>query len=309
MSLLLLTAGLLGQATKAEGLVDGRCGIAESGSAFNRCTLVETRGELTVLANNGAKLLLKARPSEILRIGALGPRATVISPGLQAGLPQTLAGLGISAGDAERSSNVRVIQARASSGIPLSLVFVAQRSANNLDQLNAVLLPVDNVSTVGGNSGQVSQLAPADSSLILADFDRAFQRIEGLYEALLFNEADRVLDRTEAELRLISQRFAIYAGASEVIAVLYARLHQIERLRELRSYDYQIAQEQAEQRYNRIQIEKALAEAQRRRERYLLAVEQRKTAEAHARSWWAIWMATRPAQVNTVVNNNVIITR
>lgn len=290
----------------ADGLVEGKCGIVENSTTFQRCTLIQTRGEISVLANNGSNLLLKAKSSEILRISPLNKQAEAISPSFKSGLPQTLSGLGLSAGDAQRSMNVKLIQARARSGSPVSLLFVAERNTANIDQLNANLINIDNTAT---NNPQDAELVPSDIRQILQDFDRSFARIQGLYEALLFEEADRVFDRTQIELRNFSRRFGHYAGATEVINVLNSRTRQLETLRNLKSYDYQVAQWQAERRYDRIQREKAAAEEQRRKQEYLLAVEQRKTAEANARKWWAIWLASRPAIINTVINNNVIITR
>lgn len=291
--------------TRADGLVEGKCGIAETGSSFTRCSLVESRGQLSVLVNNGSQLLAKASASEILRIGPLDAKAEQVSPGLKLGIKQTLAGLGVSAGDAKGSANVKIIQLRTSSAAVQSLVFVAERSSKNLDQLNAIVVNVDNTTTSGSSE---ANLAPSDSAKQLEEFARATNRIEGLYDALMFDEADRVFDRTQAEVRNFGQRYRLYAGADEVMAVLTSRIRQLESLRNLRSYDYQISVWQAEQRYNRIQQAKAAAEARRRQHDYRMAVEQRKTAEANALKWWAIWMATRPALINTTVNN-VIITR
>lgn len=291
---------------KSEGLIEGKCGILESGSAFSRCTVISKGGDLAVLANNGGNLIFQARNSEILRIGSLSPRAEAISPGIKTGFRATLSALSISESDARRSSNVRLIQARGNSATVKSLLFIADRDTRNLDQLNANLTPIDNYTS---SSDTASILVPSDSSKILEEFERAFQRIQSLYDALMFEEADRVFDRTEAEIRNFSKRFKDYQGSLEVTAVLNAKSRQLELLRNSRLYDYEISRAQAEQRYDRIQREKAEAEARRRRQEYLMAVEYRKAAEANARKWWAIWMATRPALINNVTNTNVIITR
>jgi hypothetical protein len=290
---------------RADGLIEGKCGIAELGSFFSRCSLLESREQLSVLVNNGSNLLAKASSSEILRIGPLDAKAEQISPGLSLGIKQTLAGLGVSIGDARRSSNVKIIQLRTSSAGTQSLVFVAARSSNNLDQFNAILGNVDNTTASGSSQ---AKLVPTDSSKQLEEFERTFSRIEGLYNALMFEEADRIFDRTQAEVRNFGERYRTYEGVDEVVAVLRSRVRQLESLRSLRSYDYQISVWQAEQRYNRIQREKAAAEARRRQHEYRMAAEQRKIAEANALKWWAIWMATRPALINTTINN-VIITR
>lgn len=285
----------------ANGLVEGKCGIAESGTAFSRCDLLSSSGELSVLANNSSTLLLQASPSQIMRIGSLDERAEQISPGLKLGLQQTLSGLGVSKGDAVKSSNVKVIQARTGSGSIQSVIFIANRTSKNIDQFNAVLVNRDNA-----QANNILQLNLEDSARYLQNFERAFDRIEGLYEALMFEEADRVLDRTQIEVKNFAERFRIFNGSEEIMAVLNARIKQIQALRNLRSYDYQIAQWQAEQRYNRIQKEKAAAEERRRKQEYMLAVEYRKAAQANALKWWAIWMATRPAMINTTVNNVII---
>lgn len=291
---------------QADGLIDGKCGIAEIGSAFSRCTAIIKHGNLSILANNGGNLILQARSSEILRIGLLSDRAEALSPGLKGGLRTTLSTLGVSESDARRSSNVRIIQVRDTSMGIISLLFIADRSPGNLDQLNANLRPIERDNSLLGN---VPSLIPADTSQILDEFNRAFQRIQGLYEALMFDEADRVFDRTQADLRNFSKRFGSYQGAPEVMAVLESRTRQLESLRSFKYYDYQLSRAQAEQRYNRIQRERAEAEAREKRRQYLLAVEYRKAAEANARKWWAIWMATRPTVINNMMNTNVIITR
>lgn len=290
----------------SQNLVEGKCGVAESGAFFSRCTVIRSGSKITTLASNNSTLVFDADAGQIIRIGPLDARSLVISPGIKQHLGEILAGLNVSESDARRSNNVKLVQARSTgNNSPRSLLFIANRDQRNLDALSATLANIDRYDE---NNPSAVPLHPTDSAVALQEFARATARIQGLYEALMFEEADRVLDRTKAEISNFERRYANYNGFEDIQAVLYARIAQLEALRNLRSYDYQIAQWQAQQRYDRIQREKAAAEERARQHQYKLAVERRKAAEANARTWWAIWMATRPALVNTVINN-VIITR
>ncbi|WP_143592899.1 hypothetical protein [Synechococcus sp. 8F6] len=290
---------------KAGNLVEGKCGILETGAYFTKCTLLKSGNLISALTNNGSNLILNASRSEILRIGPLSDEVSNLSPESSKGLGIVLAGLSTSKTDAEKSNNVRIISFIKDFNTRQSFIFIADRRQENTNNLSFV---APYVATLNTSSTSTPELPPSDASAYLEEYDRAFNRIQGLYDSLMFEEADRVLDRTIASINNFSKRYSGYQGAFEIQTFLNSRIAQAESLRSLKSYEYQQAQWQAEMRYARIQKEKADAEERQRQHQYRLAVERRKTAEANARQWLAIWLLVRPPSVN-VINNTTVITR
>lgn len=290
---------------RASNLVEGKCGILETGAYFTKCTLLKSGSLISALTSNGSNLILNASRSEILRIGPFNDEVGSLSPEVSKGLGIVLAGLSISKTDAAKSNNVRVISFVNEFNSRQSFIFIADRGQENINSLNLI---APYVATVNTTNFATPELTPSDASAYLEEYERAFNRIQGLYDSLMFEEADRVLDRTIASINNFSRRYSSYKGAFEIQAFLNSRIAQAESLRSLKSYEYQQAQWQAEKRYERIQKEKADAEERQRQYQYRLAVEKRKTAEANARQWLAIWLLMRPPSVN-IINNTTVITR
>ena len=263
-------------------LLEGKCTIPEISATYAQCTVINDGRSITVLTGRSQNLLIKLFLSDIRLSGRLTPEFEKNSPRLQAALARSLSEIGTGLGDAQNSTNVRAIQYDRDSTIQ-TLVFIADRKGKNIGEVST-LIPQRSLEQQAG-----ADLAPADARSILASFEREFERCQSLYDALMFEEADRVLDMAIAKARLFKEQYGSRDGASAISNVLNSQIGQLQRLRDYKAYDRYLEEQQAEQDYNAAQRRIAEQERQRREHQYRMAVEYRRSLEAIARRWYPYW--------------------
>lgn len=297
----LLSAALFGtfssyshSALARDLLLEGKCTIPETSSVFVPCTVMNDGRSIMLLSGRSQALQFKLLLSEIVLSGRLTPQFEANSPRLRTNIGRSLSEIGTGLGDAQNSTNVRALQFNRDS-TPQTLIFIANRSSKNIGELSS-LIPDRSLSPQAG-----TELAPAEAREILASFEREFERCQNLYDALMFEEADRVLDLAAAKSRLFVEQYGSQGGAEAIAKILRSQITQLQRLRDYRAYDRYIEEQQAEKDYNDAQRRIAEQERQRREHEYRLAVEYRKSLEALARPWLPYWGFT--------YSNNIIIIR
>ena len=136
----------------------------------------------------------------------------------------------------------------------------------------------------GGGAG------PSPSSReALEAFIRQLDRAETLYQALMFEEADRVSEMTVMRINAFLESHRHLSGINELESVLQARTNQLRELRSLKQFERQIEEDQAAARYDNLKIERERKRRELREHSYRMAVERRRAAEARAASWWPLW--------------------
>ena len=140
---------------------------------------------------------------------------------------------------------------------------------------------------VAGPGGGVG---PAPSSReALEAFMRQLDRSEMLYEALMFEEADRVSDMTIMRINAFLESHRHLSGIDDLENVLQTRANQLRELRRLKEYERQHEEDQAAARFDSLKLERERKQRELREHAYRMAVERRKQAEARAARWWPLW--------------------
>jgi hypothetical protein len=291
--LLLLVSGAISQSpTLARDLLlEGKCTIPETASTFAQCTLINDGRSITVTTGRSQSLLLKLFLADLLLAGRLTPEFERNSPRLQAAVGRSLSEIGTGLGDAQNSSNVRAVQFNRD-GIIQTLIFIANRQVKNIGEISS-LVPEQQLN----QQADSDELAPSDARSILASFEREFERCQTLYEALMFEEADRVLDMATAKVKLFKEQYGNRSGAQAISNVLNSQITQLQRLRDYKAYDRYIEEQEAERDYNEAQRRIAELERQRREHQYKMAVEYRRSLEATARNWYPYWGIVRSTNI------------
>ena len=136
----------------------------------------------------------------------------------------------------------------------------------------------------GGSTG------PSPSIRMALDaFINQLDRAEGLYQALMFEEADRVSEMNVMRINAFLESHRHLNGIDELESVLQARTSQLRELRGLKQYERQLEEDQAAARYNSLKIERERKQRELLEHSYRMAVERRRAAEARAASWWPLW--------------------
>ena len=123
----------------------------------------------------------------------------------------------------------------------------------------------------------------------LQGFLRQLDRAEDLYNALMFEEADRLSELTVMRINAFLESHRHLSGVDEIEAVLQARTRQLRDLRALKEVDRMLEEQQAADRYDRLSPERLRRQRERQEQAYRLAVELRRAAEARAARWWPLW--------------------
>lgn len=271
-------------------LLEGKCVIPETSSTFSQCSLVNDGRSITVTTGRSQNLLVKLFLSDLLLAGRLTPEFERNSPRLQPALGRSLSEIGTGLGDAQNSTNVRAFQFNRD-GTVQTLIFIADRRGKNIGEISS-LIPERQLNQQAGSS-----LAPADARSVLASFEREFDRCQTLYDALMFEEADRVLDMTTAKARLFKDKYGGLDGAEAISNLLNSQIAQLQRLRDYKAYDRYIEEQTAERDYSQAQRRIAEQERQRLEHQYKIAIEYRRSLEAIARYWYPYWGIRRLTNV------------
>lgn len=282
--LLMLASGVISPRTTLakDLLLEGKCTIPETSSTFSQCSLINDGRSITVTTGRSQSLLVKLFLSDLLLAGRLTPEFERNSPSLQPALVRSLSEIGTGLGDAQNSTNVRALQFNRDGRIQ-TLIFIADRQGKNIGEISS-LIPERQLNQQAG-----SNLAPADARSVLASFEREFDRCQTLYDALMFEEADRVLDMTTAKARLFQDNYGSLSGAEAISDILNSQITQLQRLRDYKSYDRYLEEQAAERDFNEAQRRIAEQERQRREHQYRMAVQYRRSLEAIARRWYSYW--------------------
>ena len=176
---------------------------------------------------------------------------------------------------------------------------MARSSRQALEQLLAVLLlpllSAGSMVTSWQASTASTWLADAkgapsiNSRESLKGFLRQLDRAEDLYNALMFEEADRVSELTVMRINAFLDDHRHLDGVNEIEAVLQARTSQLRDIRALKEIDRMLEEQQAADRYDRLQAQRLRRQRERQEQTYRLAVELRRAAEARAARWWPLW--------------------
>ena len=110
-----------------------------------------------------------------------------------------------------------------------------------------------------------------------------------LYEALMFEEADRVSDMTIMRINAFLESHRHLSGIDDLENVLQTRANQLRELRRLKEYERQLEEDQAAARFDSLKLERERKQRELREHAYRMAVERRKQAEARAARWWPMW--------------------
>ncbi len=263
--------------------VDGKCAIPERNLILQRCTILNRDGVISILGGKTLDLAVKIYPSAIIKSGSLNRIIESDSRDLKRRLKDSLKRLNTGWGDANKSNNVRVLQFQVSSGIE-PLVLVANRESYGSSTASDVI-PTKHKAAETSQS----QHAPIEATRALSDFEKEFDRAQSLYEALMFEEADRVLDLAIMRANSFIGNYLDYQGADTMEAVLQRRVDQLRALREFKRYDRELEELQAADRYDELKRQRLLEEQRRREHAYKMAVEYRRAAEATAARWWVYW--------------------
>ena len=136
---------------------------------------------------------------------------------------------------------------------------------------------------------QLAQLPPKGSIEAMEFFNKELDRAERLYNDLRFEEADRVADMTIARINAFIQNNQNIEGVKEIEAVYLSRVEQIRRLKDYKSFDRALMLREGAARFDAKKSERERKLREQREHNYKLAVEARRTAEAHAARWWSRW--------------------
>lgn len=264
-------------------LLEGKCAIPELRQSFPACTILNDGKSLIILTGRNQFLQRKVPISDITLAGQLGTRFEANSQLLKENITQSLSEINTSLSDAQKSNNVRAFQFETSKLI-LTLILIADRTQKNIDEISQLIPTIDRKDSANAD------LAPAEAREILEDFERKFERAQTLYENLMFEEADRVLDLAIAKKNLFTKSYGNREGVKEVSNLLNSQIKQLLSLREYKTYDRMVEEQIAEKNYDQAQRRLAEAEEKRRKYQYKMAVEYRKTAEANAVSWYSFWL-------------------
>lgn len=263
-------------------LLEGKCTIPEKSSSFAQCAVLNDGQSITVLSGRSQTLQIRILLSDIIFSGRLTPEFEANSPLLKSNIARSLSEVGTGLGDAQNSTNVRAFQFNRDGSVQ-TLIFIADRGGKNIGEISS-LIPSTSLNQQAG-----SDLAPGEARQILTAFEREFDRCQSLYEALMFEEADRVLDLAIAKSNLFSQKYGNRSGGNAIANVLKSQITQLQRLRDFRTFDRYLEEQQAERDYNEVQRRIAEEERKRREHQYRLAIEYRKSIEAIARRWYPYW--------------------
>jgi hypothetical protein len=287
---MLACAGLVVSANRGRASdlrIDGKCAVPELSLAIPDCTILQQPDGIAVLSGRNLRLSLTILPSAIVRSGRLTPELEAQSPLLRLRLSSSLAQLNTDLDDARASTNVRAVQFRSDTGLE-TLVVIADRRRTASGALEAAL-----PSRSGPSSATLSetpQIAPSEASRILREFELALERIQSLYEHLMFEEGDRVLDLLIAETINFNNSYSRYEGSQQITAFLNSQINQLQALRALKSYERNLEEQSSEWNYNQRQAAIYREQQRQLEQAYRLATEVRRAAEASARSWWALWL-------------------
>lgn len=273
--------------------VEGKCVIPETGDVYPKCGIINDGSSLTIVAGRGKNLIKKIPISDIYRSGRLTADFETSSPLLKSRINSSLSEIQTDRSDAIQSNNVRAIQVN-DNGSFYTVILIADRN-KNLESLSS-LIPNQYPNPIAG-----SKLLFDDAQKILKDFERQFERVDSLYSELMFEEGDRALDLAAAKAILFKQRFGNKEGVLEVEKYLQSQIRQLIALRNFKNSERLLEEVNAEKEYDKAQKKLAVEQLKRQEYFYKLAVEYRKTAEANALKWYAIW-AGRPS-------NNIYIIR
>jgi len=262
--------------------MEGKCAIPERSVAYKKCAVMNDGSAITVLAGPNQQLVQQILLSDIIVAGRLSSIYGLTSSQFNQNIATVLGLVNLTTNDAFKSSNVRGLQYKQGQAFE-TIVFIANREAKTYDGISS-LIP-----TIASNIQAGEQLAPADAHEILADFQRQFERAQSLYQELMFEEADRVLDMSIAKANLFSQKYETREGAKDVLTFLVSQVRELQAMRDYKSYDRKLEEYQAEQDYNQVQRQRAEAERQRREHEYRVAAEYRKATEANTLKWYNYW--------------------
>ena len=271
-------------------LLQGKCVIPETSSTFAQCTVINDGSSIIVLTGRSQALSLKLFISNILLSGRLSPEFENNSPLLRTNIVRSLAEIGTGIGDAQNSSNVRAMQFNRDATIQ-TLIFIADRSGRNVGEVSS-LIPNKILNQQAG-----ADLAPSDGREILAAFDREFERCETLYEALMFEEGDRVLDLVIAKAKLFREQYLGKPGSESISNVLISKATQLQRFRDYKAFDRILEEQEAERNFDNLQRIQAEKEKQRREYNYKMAQEYRRSLEAIALRWYSYWGVSRSTNI------------
>ena len=271
-------------------LLQGKCVIPETSSTFAQCTVINDGSSIIVLTGRSQQLSLKLFISDILLSGRLSPEFENNSPLLRLNIVRSLAEIGTGLGDAQSSSNVRGMQFNRDATIQ-TLIFIADRSGRNVSEVSS-LIPNKVLNQQAG-----ADLAPADGREILASFEREFERCETLYESLMFEEGDRVLDLVIAKAKLFREQYAGKTGSESISNLLNSKTTQLQRLRDYKTFDRYLEEQEAERNFDKLQRIQAEKERQRREYNYRMAQEYRRSLEAVALRWYSYWGINRSTNI------------
>ena len=152
------------------------------------------------------------------------------------------------------------------------------------DQTRMVKADQPPVAGPGGGVGPAPRSREA-----LEAFMRQLDRSEMLYEALMFEEADRVSDMTIMRINAFLESHRHLSGIDDLENVLQTRANQLRELRRLKEYERQLEEDQAAARFDSLKLERERKQQELREHAYRMAVERRKQAEARAARWWPMW--------------------
>ena len=128
-----------------------------------------------------------------------------------------------------------------------------------------------------------------NSRVALEAFMRQLDRAETLYQALMFEEADRVSDMTIMRINAFLENHRHLSGVNDLEEVLQARAEQLRELRIMMDYERKLEENRAAARYDELKLEREQKQRERREHAYRMAVERRRAAEARASRWWPLW--------------------
>ena len=172
-----------------------------------------------------------------------------------------------------------------------TLIFIADRSGRNVGEVSS-LIPNKVLNQQAG-----ADLAPADGREILASFEREFERCETLYESLMFEEGDRVLDLVIAKAKLFREQYAGKTGSESISNLLNSKTTQLQRLRDYKTFDRYLEEQEAERNFDKLQRIQAEKERQRLEYNYRMAQEYRRSLEAVALRWYSYWGINRSTNI------------
>lgn len=288
--LTLACAGLVVSADRGRASdlrIDGKCAVPERFLVIPDCTILQQPDGLSVFSGNNLRLSLTILPSAIIRSGSLTPELEAQSSLLRLRLPESLAQLNTELDDARASANVRAIQFRTDTGLE-TLVLIADRRRTAPGALEAAFPSRRGPSSA--NLSETRQIAPSEASRILREFELALERIQNLYDHLMFEEGDRVLDLLVAETINFYNSYSRFEGSQQITGFLNSQINQLQALRALKSYERNLEEREAEWTYNQQQAAIDREQQRQLEQAYRQASEVRRAAEASAQSWWALWL-------------------